>query len=73
MRANLVALLVTLAMFGVFSMSIYMQNVLGYPAVKTGAVFLPMTVLALLGAVVAAWTVRTHRDMNRGELAEAAA
>jgi EmrB/QacA subfamily drug resistance transporter len=47
--ANVVALLVTLAMFGVFFfMSIYMQNVLGYSATKTGAVFLPMTVLIIL-------------------------
>ena len=41
--ANVVALLITLAMFGVFFfMSIYMQNVLGYSATKTGAAFLPM-------------------------------
>jgi EmrB/QacA subfamily drug resistance transporter len=47
--ANVVALLVTLAMFGVFFfMSLYMQNVLGYSATKTGAVFLPMTVLIIL-------------------------
>jgi EmrB/QacA subfamily drug resistance transporter len=49
--ANVVALLVTLAMFGVFFfMSIYMQNVLGYSATKTGAVFLPMTILIILVA-----------------------
>ena len=52
--ANVVALLVTLAMFGVFFfMSIYMQNVLGYSATKTGAVFLPMTVLIILIAPAA--------------------
>jgi EmrB/QacA subfamily drug resistance transporter len=52
--ANVVALLVTLAMFGVFFfMSLYMQNVLGYSAVKTGAVFLPMTVLIILVAPAA--------------------
>jgi EmrB/QacA subfamily drug resistance transporter len=52
--ANVVALLVTLAMFGVFFfMSIYMQNVLGYSATKTGAVFLPMTILIILIAPAA--------------------
>ncbi|HJR94103.1 MAG TPA: DHA2 family efflux MFS transporter permease subunit, partial [Gaiellaceae bacterium] len=41
--ANLVILLVALAMFGVFFfVSLYMQNVLGYSAVETGAAFLPM-------------------------------
>ena len=49
-----VALLVTLAMFGVFFfMSIYMQNVLGYSATKTGAAFLPMTILIILIAPIA--------------------
>jgi EmrB/QacA subfamily drug resistance transporter len=52
--ANVVALLVTLAMFGVFFfMSLYMQNVLGYSAVKTGAVFLPMTLLIIVVAPAA--------------------
>jgi EmrB/QacA subfamily drug resistance transporter len=52
--ANVVALLVTLAMFGVFFfMSIYMQNILGYSATKTGAAFLPMTILIILIAPVA--------------------
>jgi EmrB/QacA subfamily drug resistance transporter len=52
--ANVVALLVTLAMFGVFFfMSIYMQNVLGYSATKTGAAFLPMTILIILIAPIA--------------------
>jgi len=51
--ANLVAMLLFLAMFGIFFfVSIYMQNVLGYSAVKAGAVFLPMTVLIMfLGPV----------------------
>jgi EmrB/QacA subfamily drug resistance transporter len=51
--ANVVAMLVFLAMFGVFFfVSIYMQNVLGYSPVKAGAVFLPMTVLIMfLGPV----------------------
>ena len=42
--ANVVALLVTLAMFGVFFfMSLYMQNILGYSPMQAGAIFLPMT------------------------------
>ncbi len=52
--ANVVALLITLAMFGVFFfMSIYMQNILGYSATKTGAAFLPMTILIILVAPIA--------------------
>lgn len=49
--ANTVALLVSLAMFGVFFfISLYMQNVLGYSAVRAGVAFLPMTVLIILVA-----------------------
>ena len=52
--ANLVMLLVALAMFGVFFfLSLYMQNVLGYSAVQTGAAFLPMTILIILIAPIA--------------------
>ena len=52
--ANLVMLLVALAMFGVFFfLSLYMQNVLGYSAVQTGAAFLPMTILIILVAPIA--------------------
>ena len=52
--ANLVVLLVALAMFGVFFfVSLYMQNILGYSAVQTGAAFLPMTVLIILFAPLA--------------------
>jgi MFS family permease len=41
-------------MFGVFFfVSLYMQNVLGYSAVQTGAAFLPMTVVIILCAPVA--------------------
>src|SRR6188768_3275744 len=55
--ANLVMLLVALAMFGVFFfVSLYMQNVLGYSAVETGAAFLPMTVLIVLVAPIAGKT-----------------
>jgi EmrB/QacA subfamily drug resistance transporter len=52
--ANVVVLLVALAMFGVFFfVSLYMQNILGYSAVQAGAAFLPMTVLIILVAPVA--------------------
>jgi EmrB/QacA subfamily drug resistance transporter len=47
--ANLVALLITLAMFGVFFfMSLYVQQILGYSPVEAGAIFLPMTILIIL-------------------------
>jgi EmrB/QacA subfamily drug resistance transporter len=52
--ANLVVLLVALAMFGVFFfVSLYMQNVLGSSAVQAGAAFLPMTFLIILVAPLA--------------------
>jgi EmrB/QacA subfamily drug resistance transporter len=52
--ANLVMLLVALAMFGVFFfISIYMQNVLGYSPTQAGAAFLPMTILIVLIAPIA--------------------
>ncbi len=52
--ANIAALLVSLAMFGVFFfVSLYMQNVLGYSPVHTGVVFLPMTVLVVVSAPLA--------------------
>ena len=63
--ANLVILLVALAMFGVFFfVSLYMQNILGYSAVQTGAAFLPMTVLIILVAPVAGKT--SDRIGSRG-------
>ncbi len=47
--ANLAMLLVALAMFGIFFYnSLFIQNVLGYSAIQTGAIFLPMTVLIIL-------------------------
>jgi len=47
--ANIVAMLVSLGMFGVFFfISIYVQNVLGYSPTKAGAIFLPMTILIIL-------------------------
>jgi EmrB/QacA subfamily drug resistance transporter len=49
--ANLVALLVSLGMFGVFFfVSLYVQNILGYSPTKAGAIFLPMTALIILVA-----------------------
>jgi EmrB/QacA subfamily drug resistance transporter len=63
--ANLVVLLVALAMFGVFFfLSLYMQNVLGYSAVQTGAAFLPMTILIILIAPIAGRT--SDRIGSRG-------
>jgi EmrB/QacA subfamily drug resistance transporter len=55
--ANTVILLVALAMFGVFFfVSLYMQNILGFSAVQTGAAFLPMTILIILIAPIAGRT-----------------
>jgi EmrB/QacA subfamily drug resistance transporter len=52
--ANVVALLVSLAMFGVFFfISLFMQNILGYSAVRAGAAFLPMTLLIIIVAPLA--------------------
>jgi EmrB/QacA subfamily drug resistance transporter len=52
--ANLVLLLVALAVFGVFFfLSLYMQNILGYSPVKAGLAFLPMTGLIIAIAPLA--------------------
>jgi EmrB/QacA subfamily drug resistance transporter len=52
--ANTVMGLVGLAMFGIFFYnSLFLQNVLGYSAIKTGATFLPMTLLIMLVAPIA--------------------
>jgi EmrB/QacA subfamily drug resistance transporter len=52
--ANTVMLLVGLAMFGVFFYnSLFIQNVIGWSAVQTGASFLPMTVLIIIAAPIA--------------------
>ena len=52
--SNSVMLLIGLAMFGVFFYnSLFIQNILGYSAVETGATFLPMTVLIILVAPLA--------------------
>jgi EmrB/QacA subfamily drug resistance transporter len=63
--ANLVVLLVALAMFGVFFfVSLYMQNILGYSPVQTGAAFLPLTILIILVAPIAGKT--SDRIGSRG-------
>ncbi len=52
--ANTVALLVSLAMFGVFFfVSLFMQNILGYTPLQAGAAFLPMTCLIIVVAPIA--------------------
>src|SRR5246127_4581043 len=52
--ANVVAMLVTLSMFGVFFfVSLYIQNILGYSATQAGAAFLPMVSLIILIAPIA--------------------
>jgi EmrB/QacA subfamily drug resistance transporter len=52
--ANLVAMLVSLGMFGVFFfVSLYIQNILGWTPTQAGASFLPMTVLIILVAPLA--------------------
>jgi EmrB/QacA subfamily drug resistance transporter len=52
--ANAVMFLVGLAMFGIFFFnSLFLQRVLHYGAIKTGATFLPMTVLIIFVAPVA--------------------
>ena len=49
--ANTVMFMVGLAMFGIFFYnSLFLQRVLGYGAIKTGATFLPMTLLIILVA-----------------------
>jgi len=52
--SNVVAMLVSLGMFGVFFfVSLYIQNILGWSATKAGASFLPMTLLIILVAPIA--------------------
>jgi EmrB/QacA subfamily drug resistance transporter len=47
--ANVAMLMVALAMFGIFFYnSLFIQNIMGYSAIQTGAMFLPMTVLIIL-------------------------
>ena len=52
--ANLVAMLVSLGMFGVFFfVSLYIQNILGWTPTQAGASFLPMTILIIIVAPLA--------------------
>ena len=52
--SNLVAMLVSLGMFGVFFfVSLYIQNILGWSPTQAGASFLPMTLLIILVAPIA--------------------
>jgi EmrB/QacA subfamily drug resistance transporter len=52
--ANAVMLLVGVAMFGIFFFnSLFFQRVIGWSAIQTGAIFLPMTVLIMVVAPVA--------------------
>jgi EmrB/QacA subfamily drug resistance transporter len=52
--ANAVMLLIGVAMFGVFFFnSLFIQNVLGFSAVQSGATFLPMTLMIVLVAPIA--------------------
>src|SRR5215467_4442180 len=52
--SNLVAMLVSLGMFGVFFfVSLYIQNILGWSPTQAGASFLPMTILIILVAPIA--------------------
>jgi EmrB/QacA subfamily drug resistance transporter len=52
--ANATMGLVGLAMFGIFFYnSLFLQNILGYSAIKTGATFLPMTLLIMFVAPAA--------------------
>ena len=78
--ANIVAMLVSLGMFGVFFfVSLYVQNILGYSAIQAGAIFLPMTILIIIVAPLAGKRVRPDRvavadgggDDHRRDLAPA--
>jgi EmrB/QacA subfamily drug resistance transporter len=52
--ANLVAILVTLAMFGIFVFfPIYMQELLGWSPIQAGAALLPWTILIVIFAPIA--------------------
>jgi EmrB/QacA subfamily drug resistance transporter len=52
--ANIVALLVTVAMFGIFVFfPLYMQNLLGWSPIQTGAALLPWTILIVIFAPIA--------------------
>ena len=51
--SNLVMFLVGVAFFSMwYFLSLYLQNVLGYGALKTGLAFLPMAIAIIIGAQV---------------------
>jgi MFS family permease len=70
--------MVGLSMFGIFFFnSLFLQNVLGYSAIKTGATFLPMTLLIILVAPFAGrlsdrigprWPIVTGMTLLTGSL-----
>jgi EmrB/QacA subfamily drug resistance transporter len=76
--ANTVMGLVGLAMFGIFFYnSLYLQNILGYGPIKTGATFLPLTGLIILVAPIAGkftdligprWLISTGMTLLTGSL-----
>jgi EmrB/QacA subfamily drug resistance transporter len=52
--ANVIAMMVSLAMFGVFFfVSLFVQQILGFSPVQAGAIFLPMTILIVFVAPIA--------------------
>ncbi len=56
--ANVVGLLTGASLFSMFFfISLYMQNVLGYSAIKAGLSYLPLAVLIILAAGIASWLV----------------
>ena len=76
--ANTVMFMVGLAMFGIFFFnSLFLQRVLGYSAIKTGATFLPMTMLIMFVAPAAGrlsdrvgprWLMATGMTLLTGSL-----
>src|SRR5262245_23382331 len=76
--ANATMALVGIAMFGVFFYnSLFVQNVLGYSAIETGATFLPMTLLIMFVAPAAGtlsdrigprWLMGTGMTLMAGSL-----
>src|SRR5262249_50447300 len=76
--ANATMALVGVAMFGVFFYnSLFVQNVLGYSAIETGATFLPMTLLIMFVAPAAGtlsdrigprWLMGTGMTLMAGSL-----
>ena len=60
--ANIVAILVTLAMFGIFVFfPIYMQTFRGWSPIQAGAALLPWTILIVIFAPIAGQALRPRR------------